>query len=74
MGKPDEKRELGRPRCRWEDKIKMNIREDRGQVEGTFRSGNEPSGCIKCGEFLDLLRTGYLLKKDSAPWSERVTK
>jgi len=53
VGKPDEKRELGRPRCRWEDKIKMNIREDRGQVEGTFRSGNEPSGCIKCGEFLD---------------------
>ena len=23
------------------------------QVEGTFECGNEPSGSIKCGEFLD---------------------
>jgi len=23
----------------------------------------------KCGEFLYWLKTGYLLKKDSAPWS-----
>jgi hypothetical protein len=28
------------------------------------------SGSVKCGEFLDLLRTGWLLKKDSAPLSE----
>jgi len=27
-------------------------------------------GSIKCGEFLDLLRTGHLLKKDTAPWSK----
>ena len=32
--------------------------------------GNEPSGSIKCGEFLDWLRTGQLLKKDCAVWSE----
>ena len=25
---------------------------------------------IKCGEFLDWLKTGWLRKKDSAPWSE----
>ena len=24
-----------------------------GQVAGTFERGNEPSGSIKCGEFLD---------------------
>ena len=24
-----------------------------GQVAGTCESGNEPSGSIKCGEFLD---------------------
>jgi len=24
-----------------------------GQVSGTFNCGNEPSGSIKCGEFLD---------------------
>ena len=32
---------------------------------GTCESGNEPSGSIKCGEFLDHLRIGKLLKKDS---------
>jgi hypothetical protein len=34
----------------------------------------EPAGSTKCGEFLDYLKTGYLLKKDSAPWSEQVSK
>jgi len=29
---------------------------------GTCESGNEPSGSIRRGEFLDLLRTGYILK------------
>jgi hypothetical protein len=28
------------------------------QVAGTFKCGNEPSGSIKCGEFLDWLQTG----------------
>jgi hypothetical protein len=37
-------------------------------VAGTCECGNEPSGSIKCGEFLD-----WLLKKDSAPWSQYVT-
>ena len=27
MGKPESKRPLGRPRCRWEDNIKMDLRE-----------------------------------------------
>jgi hypothetical protein len=27
VGKPDEKRQLGRPRRRWEDNIKMDIQE-----------------------------------------------
>jgi hypothetical protein len=25
VGKPEEKRPLGRPRCRWEDRIRMDI-------------------------------------------------
>ena len=29
-----------------------------GQVAGTCEFGNEPSGSIKCGKFLDWLRTG----------------
>ena len=30
--------------------------------------GNEPSSSIKSEEFLDQMRIGQLLKKDSAPW------
>jgi hypothetical protein len=41
-------------------------------VEGTCECGNESSVSIKCGEFLDYLRTGELLKKDSAAWSQSV--
>ena len=29
-----------------------------GQVAGTCECGNEPLGSIKCGEFLEQLRTG----------------
>ena len=39
-------------------------------MAGTCECGNELSGSIKFGEFLDSLRTGQLLKKDSAPWSK----
>ena len=41
-----------------------------GQVEGARECGNQPSGSIKCGEFIDRLRVCKLLKKGSAPWSE----
>jgi len=66
VGKPEGKRPYGRPRHRWEDNIKMDLQEvgcggmdwiqlaqDREQVVGTCECGNEPSGSIKCGEFLD---------------------
>ena len=39
-----------------------------GQAAGTYECGNETSGSIKCGEFLDQLRAGQLLK-DSAVWT-----
>jgi hypothetical protein len=35
-------------------------------VAGTYEGGNEPSGSIKCGEFLDKLQPGQILKKDCA--------
>jgi hypothetical protein len=41
-------------------------------VAGTCECGNEPSSSLKCGEFLDSMRTGWLPKKDSAPWSRLV--
>ena len=40
------------------------------QVADACECGNEHSGSVKCGEFLDQLQTSQLLKKDSAPWSE----
>jgi len=67
LGKPERKRPLARPRRRWEDNIKMDYQEmkcggmdwiELAQVTGTCECGNEPSGLIKCGEFLDQLRTG----------------
>ena len=42
------------------------------KVAGTCENGNEPFGSIKSREFLDWLKTGWLLKKDSVPWSEEV--
>jgi len=66
VGKPGGKRPLQRTRRRWEDNFKMDIQEvgcwghglERaglryGQVAGTCERGNEPSGSVKCGEFLD---------------------
>ena len=32
VGKPEEKRPLGRPRCRWKDNIKMDLQEVGGGV------------------------------------------
>jgi hypothetical protein len=42
-------------------------------VAGTGKCGSDPSGSIKCGRFLEQLRTGYLLKKESDPWSKKVS-
>ena len=66
VGKPERKRPLGRPRCRWEDSVKNGslgsgmwgygldrAGSGKGQSAGTCECGNEPSGSIKCGEFLD---------------------
>jgi hypothetical protein len=64
VGKPEGKRQLGRPRPRWEDIIKMYLQEvvcgmdwielteDRGQVAGSCECCNEPSGSINAENFL----------------------
>jgi hypothetical protein len=65
MGKPKGKRPLRRPRHKWEDNIDGSSRSGMwgygldpagsgyGQAMGTCECGNELSGSIKCGEFLD---------------------
>jgi len=41
-----------------------------GTDSGTCECGNKPSGAMKCGEFLDRLKAGSLLRKDCAPWTK----
>jgi hypothetical protein len=65
VGKPEGKRPLGRPRCRWIDNIKMDLlqigvnvadwiglAQDRYRWRALVNSVNEPSGSIKCWELL----------------------
>jgi hypothetical protein len=64
--KPEGRRLLGRPRRRWEYNIRMDLREvgcgcvdwmglaqDRDRWCAFCECGDETSGSIKCGEFLD---------------------
>jgi hypothetical protein len=64
VGKPNGKRQLGRPRHRWEDNIKRNIREisvrrgldscgsGQGPVGNSCGHSNEPSSSKNGWEFL----------------------
>jgi hypothetical protein len=49
VGKPEGKRPLGRPRRRWVDNIRMDLREV-GWGDVTCEFGIEPSGSMKCWE------------------------
>jgi len=55
VGKPEGKRPLGRPRPRWEDNIKMDLQEVGcgGMDWIELAQDGEPSGSIKCREFLE---------------------
>jgi len=75
------KRAFGRRWCRWEGNIEMDLQEvgwgmecielaqgsDRWRALGNIL--NEPSSCIKCGEFLDWLRNCLILRKVCDAWS-----
>jgi len=65
VGRPEGKRPLGIPKHRWEDNIKMDLKEVGwetwtgliwlriGTVAGTCECGNELLVSINCGKFLD---------------------
>jgi hypothetical protein len=67
VGKQERKRPLERRRCRWEDNIKINLREtgwggmdwihlsQNRDVLGPCEHGNEPLDSIKCLEILERL-------------------
>ena len=76
-------RPLGRPRRRWEDNIKMDLQDvgcggvdwnelarDRDRWQAVVNAVMKLRGSLKCGEFLDYLKIGYLHKKDSSPLSK----
>jgi hypothetical protein len=53
VGKPERKRPLGRPRRRWEDGIRMDLKEIglRGLGLDSTGSGQGPvAGCCECGD------------------------
>jgi hypothetical protein len=65
-----------------EDNIKTEFKENKmqshglestgsgyGKVAGSCGYGNDPSGSIKTGEYLDYLTDFLFLKNDSAPWN-----
>jgi hypothetical protein len=63
IGKPGRKRQLRRPRRKWEDNIKLDLREigidganwiqlAQNRVQCFCEHGNEPSGSVKKGYFL----------------------
>ena len=56
VGKTEGKGPLGRPRCRWEDNIKMDLQE----VGGIRGYGEELSSSINAGNFLTSCK-GYWL-------------
>ena len=66
VGKPEGRRPLERARRRWMDNIRMDLQEvgcgymdwiglaqDRANVADACECGNELSGSVKCGEFLE---------------------
>jgi hypothetical protein len=66
MGEPEGKRQLRRPRRRWEDNIKMDVQEVGGDCgdwlelaqAGTCEYGEVPSGLKNAGNSLTSCRTG----------------
>ena len=83
LGKPEKKRPLRSPRRRWEDNIKMDLWEvgaggdwmelaqDRDRWWALVDMVMNIQVPLSTGNFLTSCRTCYLLKKDSAPWSNK---
>jgi len=56
VGKPEEKRQLRRAKCRWQDNIRMEVCGlGYGPVAGSCEPSTETPGSIKGGKFLDYL-------------------
>jgi hypothetical protein len=82
FGRENWKRAVARPRHKWEDIVKIELKRIRiigngldwsgwglGRVVGCWEYGNEPSGVIKYGEYFNWLRNCQLFKKNHASCS-----
>jgi hypothetical protein len=69
VGKPEGRRPLGRPRRRWVDKIKIDLREIGwdGMDWIDLAQDRDQWSSLKCWEVLEWLYNWDLLKKGSAP-------
>jgi hypothetical protein len=80
VGTQEGKKLLEKPRCRWLENIKMDLREiewggvdwtdlvqDRYQWRALCQHGNEPSVSIKYSKVLEYLHNWRLLKMGSTP-------
>jgi hypothetical protein len=61
VGRPEGKRPLGRPRCRWEDNIKIDLTGIGIDGANWVHLANEPLGAIK-QDFFDKLSDNQLFK------------
>jgi hypothetical protein len=51
VGKPEGKRPFGRPKLKWEDGIRMDLRKiDLGGVDSTVSGQGPVAGCCECGD------------------------
>jgi hypothetical protein len=80
VGKPEGKRPLGRPRCRWEDGIRMDLRviglgvcgldstgSGQGPVAGCCECGDEPSGSCAT-ELVNIFMMQQRIIQQSREW------
>jgi hypothetical protein len=67
VGKPEGKRPLGRPRRRWVDNIKMNLREIGWNSMDWIDLVQDRDRWRALEGFLEWLRNWQLLRKGSAP-------
>jgi hypothetical protein len=83
VGKPEEKRPLGRPRRRWKDNIKIDVQEvggGRGDWMELAQDRDRWRALVSMVKNLGFhkmrgiswlaAKTGQVLKNDSAPWSK----
>jgi hypothetical protein len=84
---PEVKRQLGRPRLRWVDNIRMDLLEiwwgvwtglvwvriGTGGVESSCELGNESWSSVKCWKTIKWLHKWWPLEYCSAPYSQSVS-